>query len=122
MLFFNYLQCSFCATSFYNSTSHNETLTRNKRFLIFPPNTGGSVLKVITSYLGPIDIPSWGNVNFLRNFQYQYNLPTTWNTKIPTWPEGRSFNGKEYVKFTKKIKSDSSRKIAYELFEERLKK
>lgn len=37
-------------------------LKRDKRFLVFVPN--GGVIKFVTGYLGPIDIPTWQNINW----------------------------------------------------------
>lgn len=76
-------------------------------------------MKFVSGYLGPIDIPLWQNINCLRNFQYQYNLPFNWLTKFPTWPGlSRSFDNNEIMDDIKPIKPDSSRKIAYELIED----
>ncbi|KAG5676909.1 hypothetical protein PVAND_006712 [Polypedilum vanderplanki] len=118
--------CSFLilckALKYENFTS--EVLNRNKRFLVFPPTTSASILKYVGGYLGPIDIPSWQNINCLRNFQFQYNLPATWYTSFPTFPglwRGRSNDGDSKTKEVK-IRPDSSRKIAYELLEEMLNK
>lgn len=124
VLLSSFLQCLFAATNI--CSLNNETLSRNKRFLVFPPTTGTSILKFVSGYLGPIDIPIWQNINCLRNFQFQYSLPTTWATKIPTFPgfpkQARSFSDNEVIKDKKPIKSDSTRKIAYELIEEILDK
>ena len=81
-----------------NETIKHEKLSREKRFLVYPPSTAGSVLKLATSYLGPIvswvkklflnyseielaffkDIPLWQTINCFRSFQYQYGLPDHW--------------------------------------------
>ena len=37
-----------------NETIDDEVLSREKRFLVFPPTTGLSVLKYVAGYLGPI--------------------------------------------------------------------
>ena len=34
--------------------SDDDVLSREKRFLVFPPTTGGSILKYVAGYLGPI--------------------------------------------------------------------
>lgn len=124
--------CAFVALSSASTTFLNQTLekssdthARSKRFLVFPPAGTLSVMKFVCGYLGPIDIPLWQNINCLRNFQFQYNLPASWATKFPTFPglsrsEGRSFSDNTIDE--EKIKPDSSRKIAYELIEDMLNK
>lgn len=37
-----------------NKTTDDEVLSREKRFLVFPPTTGASILKYVAGYLGPI--------------------------------------------------------------------
>jgi hypothetical protein len=119
VIFYNFLQVLNAATSHYNDTLQLEFLKRNKRFLTFPPSTGTSIMKYVTGFLGPIDIPLWQNINCLRNFQYQYSLPANWATKFPTWPGfSRSLDNNEKMDDIKPIKPDSSRKIAYELIED----
>lgn len=84
-------------------------------------------MRYVAGYLGPIDIPLWQNVNCLRNFQWQYELPQTWQTKFPHFPDypksrsqGRSLNDNSVVEAN--IKPDSTRKIAYEVIEDILNK
>ncbi|CRL08702.1 CLUMA_CG021269, isoform A [Clunio marinus] len=101
-------------TNSFGLQSHERKLSREKRFLIF--NNGG-VAKFIGGYLGPIDTPLFINCNAIRNFQYQFNVPpnvTTIFTKVPA--RQRSLNG-EFI-----FKSDSSRKIAYDIVEQVLTK
>jgi len=102
------------------NTTSDDVLSRVKRFLIFNPN--GGTLKFVTGYLGPIDIPLFQNINCLRNLQFQYNLPPSVITTVPTFPgiqqigsstPGRGFSGS----FKMKLKPDSSRTVAYNLVE-----
>lgn len=98
------------------STS-DEVLSRNKRFLVYVPN--GGVIKFVTGYLGPIDIPLWQNINCLRNLQFQYDLPQNWTTRPASFQgltrsQGRGFSSSEIPK----PKPDSSRKIAYEVVQD----
>lgn len=97
--------------------THDDVLSRNKRFLVFTPN-GGSA-KFVTGYLGPIDIPKWQNINCLRNMQFQYDLPTKWVTNPPSFPGlNRRSKGRGFAESPEeKHKPDSSRKIAYEVVE-----
>lgn len=86
------------------------SLLRQKRFLLFNPN--GGVAKYVAGYLGPIDTEKFINCNAIRNFQFQYDLPTNITTifsKVPA--RQRSMNGEPH------FKPDTSRKIAYELVE-----
>lgn len=96
----------------------SQNLSREKRFLVFNPN--GGVLKFVNGYLGPINIPSWQNINCLRNMQYQYDLPQTWVSNSPAFPDwkGRSMSGIA----PPAPSPDSSRKIAYEVVESMLNK
>jgi hypothetical protein len=104
-------------------------LSRNKRFLVFNPN--GGTAKFVGGYLGPIDTPEImkemrGVINCLRNIQYQFGLPLSWYTKFPHFPgltrsQGRQFSDDE-TKSQVKHKPDSTRKIAYDVVEEMLKK
>ena len=56
-----------------NVTQSSEVLSREKRFLVFPPSTTLSVLKYIATYLGPIvsddslTFPSTSNVFALHS-------------------------------------------------------
>ncbi|KAL7048469.1 hypothetical protein ACKWTF_003353 [Chironomus riparius] len=110
-----------------NETIDAEKLSREKRYLVFPPTTSESVLKLVTSYLGPIDTPLSQQVNCFRNFQYQYGLPSHWYSNFPVFPNlfkrrsesGRAFDGDSNEV---QLKPDSSRKIAYEIVEEMLNK
>lgn len=100
--------------------TNDEILQRSKRFLVFTPN--GGVLKFVTGYLGPVDIPLWQNINCLRNMQFQYDLPPRWITNFPTFPglwKGRDFSeDSEVTKVNeKRYKPDASRMIAYEIVE-----
>jgi hypothetical protein len=70
-----------------------------------------------------------GVINFLRSFQYQFALPPNWATSFTHFPglersQGRSSDKpfKTSEKSMKKRKSDSTRKIAYEIVEEMLQK
>lgn len=78
--------------------------------------------KIFTAgYLGPIDTPKYINCNAIRNFQYQYDLPSNLSQVYATkssWtrPKSRS------LEYQPDIKPDSSRKIAYEMIEEILTK
>lgn len=62
----------------------------------------------------------------MRNMQLQYPLPFNWVTKFPHWPgflnKGRSLEGNDIEDEIKPTKSDSTRKIAYELIEDTLNK
>lgn len=110
----------FGSTTLFNPESSNTTnedvLSREKRFLVFAPN--GGIIQFISGYLGPIDIPLWQNINCLRNYRFQYELPQRWFTKFSHFPgltrsEGRSLDGSP----DESLKPDSSRKIAYEVVE-----
>ncbi|KAG5676910.1 hypothetical protein PVAND_006713 [Polypedilum vanderplanki] len=100
---------------------------RQRRFLVYPPN--GGTMKYVAGYLGPIDTPKYINCNAIRNFQYQYDLPSNLSslyTYYSSWtrPKSRSLkNGvnKGYEHHLS-FKPDSSRKIAYEMIEEVLSK
>ena len=79
--------------------------------------------KLVTGYLGPIDIPKWQNINCLRNYQYQYALPPNIVTKFSTFPglsrsEGRNLNDNQIDKVD--YKPDETRKLAYEILEHTL--
>lgn len=103
-----------------NTTSKSDVLSREKRFLTFVPGTAS--MQFVMGYLGPIDIPSWQNINCLRNYRAIYDLPQKWYTKFSHFPgfkarsEGRSLNEGSQVK----TKPDSTRKIAYEVVEDML--
>lgn len=117
----NILHLSIAATGHYNDTLHFEILQRKKRFLLFPPSTSLSVIKIICGYLGPIDIPLWQNINCARNFQFQYFLPASWITNgIPTWADfgARSLDNNQISDDSKPIEADNTRKVAYELIED----
>lgn len=104
-----------------HTNSKNDTiLTRNKRFLLFVPN--GGTAKFVCGYLGPIDIPSWQNINCLRNMQFQYALPTQWVTHPPTFPGLTRASGRGFSSSNADYTADSSRKIAYELVENMFKR
>lgn len=86
----------------------NSTLSRNKRSLIY---NNGAQMRFIAGYLGPIDIPTWQNINFGRNFLFQFNLPDKILTIYNKFPNKRSYTGGRF------LKGDSTRKIAYSLVE-----
>lgn len=106
-----------------NNGTDADGRSRRKRFLVFVPN--GGTAKFLTGYLGPIDIPLWQNINCLRNLQFQYDLPESW-TQADSFPgfeevgsstsEARMISEKAW----RKLKPDSSRKIAYDLVESTL--
>lgn len=78
----------------------------------------------LVGYLGPIDTPKYINCNAIRNIQYQYDLPANLSIiyqKYKDWTTPKSRSLSDDTKLIS-IKSDSSRKIAYELVEEILSK
>jgi hypothetical protein len=102
----------------HKTLTNSSVLSREKRFLLYVPN--GGIIKFVTGYLGPINIPSWQNINCLRNMQYQFELPTSWTPNSPAFPgwKGRSLeSGGQKV-----IQADLSREIAYGLVERMLTK
>lgn len=57
---------AFPSSEFYSpgKNASDKLLSREKRFLVYVPN--GGVMKFVTGYLGPIDIPLWQVSKYFR--------------------------------------------------------